>query len=812
MRSGEASWWRASALQWTIACGLACAVIISAVTSEEAWAYLSAPSANSGVGNFGGAPSASSTLAEVETAQVRAAHVGGGCGDGGHAAPCRWAYRRADDVVAAPRRAACHKTKRSFTDRPRAAGILAMALHPPRTSDALEEVDAVVDVAAAFVAAWRAADVGEEVIVVLTVAGSIPEGGAEDDTAGDDDKHDDGRSMIKRASPAVSPAAHRAGLLDRLMAEVLTGENHHLVYAPSPLTPSQALDRGLRLAVSPVAVLSVGGVGGEGGGCVKGECFSGGCFKALAATLRRHPHVAVVASTGEAETEGDSSGERDAEGRTGGPESEEGPGSDEEEAEKERRRLSLATSALTPLRNGKTFFGGGPVAVRRGAVMGLGLYEGCGGGDGGGIEAAAVQWRDGGGTSEWVRAAAEAGAATAAARAPCPAARTGLGLRAVGGTLDGCPGRKSGATPGILAMGEKMEGKKKAKVVGKGTAPAAEDVPEAKEACSGCCGDNLTAAYGVNFFRRPELFKHLPRALVTSGGGDLDEVLVNDDSLDAAGPWLAAVDALGSGKGGGGRKAPAGGSTRRTLRYALMRSHDLHEVRGMNRLVAYSDADVVVLAQDDDLPPAAADDGDDSSSPRGRWLAEIRSLFCRHPRLALIGGKRGFKPHPSPGRFMSKPLKSFGYGWWKNMRTLPTRPIQYHDPSLNLPFMFVAVVNMGPLVVRRSAFLSVGMFHEATSCVGEPGIQFDAEIGLRLWEHGWQVGLYESGFRLGYEDGNDFGGEGTHGGSQWKIREDNDRFNQRLMWDMYGERLRAIGSKVSKANKGLEARPSTNRY
>ena len=105
------------------------------------------------------------------------------------------------------------------------------------------------------------------------------------------------------------------------------------------------------------------------------------------------------------------------------------------------------------------------------------------------------------------------------------------------------------------------------------------------------------------------------------------------------------------------------------------------------------------------------------------------------------------------------------------------------------------------------------MFHEATSCVGEPGIQFDAEIGLRLWEHGWQVGLFESGFRLGYEDGNDFGGEGTHSGSQWKIREENDKFNQRLMWDMYGEkRLRAITSKVSKANKGLEAKQSTNRY
>ena len=90
----------------------------------------------------------------------------------------------------------------------------------------------------------------------------------------------------------------------------------------------------------------------------------------------------------------------------------------------------------------------------------------------------------------------------------------------------------------------------------------------------------------------------------------------------------------------------------------------------------------------------------------------------------------------------------------------------------------------------------------ATSCVGESGIQFDAEMGLRLWEHGWQVGLYESKFRLGYEDGNAFGGEGTHGGVQWTIREENDKFNQRLMWVGPGRycpacRPHALGTLVS---------------
>ena len=31
------------------------------------------------------------------------------------------------------------------------------------------------------------------------------------------------------------------------------------------------------------------------------------------------------------------------------------------------------------------------------------------------------------------------------------------------------------------------------------------------------------------------------------------------------------------------------------------------------------------------------------------------------------------------------------------MRSLPTKPIQHHDPGLGLPFMFVTAVNMGPL-------------------------------------------------------------------------------------------------------------------
>ena len=82
----------------------------------------------------------------------------------------------------------------------------------------------------------------------------------------------------------------------------------------------------------------------------------------------------------------------------------------------------------------------------------------------------------------------------------------------------------------------------------------------------------------------------------------------------------------------------------------------------------------------------------------------------------------------------------------------PCRPLRTVAAGLNtsaggraeLPFAFVAGVNIGPLLLRREAFLRVGGFDEAYSCVGEPGIQLDTELSLQLWRHGYRVGLWYS--------------------------------------------------------------------
>ena len=47
---------------------------------------------------------------------------------------------------------------------------------------------------------------------------------------------------------------------------------------------------------------------------------------------------------------------------------------------------------------------------------------------------------------------------------------------------------------------------------------------------------------------------------------------------------------------------------------------------------------------------------------------------------------------------------------------------------------------------RRSSFLRLGMYHPAMSCVGESGISFDFEYSVRMWKHGYRVGLYYAHF------------------------------------------------------------------
>lgn len=214
-----------------------------------------------------------------------------------------------------------------------------------------------------------------------------------------------------------------------------------------------------------------------------------------------------------------------------------------------------------------------------------------------------------------------------------------------------------------------------------------------------------------------QLVRHLHAAIALTSHAP--EILVNDDSRSESAAWLTELTGPND---------------------FLLSSPNVHEIRAYNRLARLARGDFLLLLQGDHcLPPTPA------------WLRAGLSLFAAYPRLGLLGGQMGFDQVP-----FKKIAESVSWG------VEPCRPIPFrvpaaaatrHGPGVaargasaaaGAAFMFVAGVNIGPLLVRREAYLLIGGFDEAFSCAGEPGIQLDTDLSLRMWEAGYQVGLYNS--------------------------------------------------------------------
>jgi hypothetical protein len=215
------------------------------------------------------------------------------------------------------------------------------------------------------------------------------------------------------------------------------------------------------------------------------------------------------------------------------------------------------------------------------------------------------------------------------------------------------------------------------------------------------------------------------------------EIIVNDDSrLDHA-VWLRWLNGTND---------------------IVLSSANVHEIRAYNRMARMARGDFLLILQGDHCIPSAGT----------RWLDNAFRLFEHFPRLGLLGGQMGFNQVP-----LRKIAEKVSWG------TPPCKPIPL-EAAFGVPFMFVAGVNIGPLLVRREAFLRIGGFDEAFSCVGEPGIQLDTELSLQMWKHGYQVGLWYSGVANGV------GGRKTRTNrAQKRARNVNDAMNgqrcERLM-------------------------------
>lgn len=213
----------------------------------------------------------------------------------------------------------------------------------------------------------------------------------------------------------------------------------------------------------------------------------------------------------------------------------------------------------------------------------------------------------------------------------------------------------------------------------------------------------------------------------------------------------------------------------------MLHSNDLHEIRAYNRAVRYAGGEIVCLMQDDDSPPQD-----------GRWLEEALDIFIRYPKLAVLGGWCGFD-------------EFFAVEYNTPWSPPEDRRIPTLDPSTGLPFVFVENVNIGPFLVRKSAFDALGGFDLRFSPPGEPGITFEAEFCYRAWLNGHQVALTEIPVKR------ETGGQ-TYilpgGTSMWgkRERDQNERTNKALIRRMYDENLPAIQASVRSANLRLQAR------
>mmetsp|Transcript_13826 Transcript_13826/g.23366 ORF Transcript_13826/g.23366 Transcript_13826/m.23366 type:complete len:273 (+) Transcript_13826:113-931(+) len=248
----------------------------------------------------------------------------------------------------------------------------------------------------------------------------------------------------------------------------------------------------------------------------------------------------------------------------------------------------------------------------------------------------------------------------------------------------------------------------------------------------------------VQYFRRGEGIKQIAGNF--NAVGRSLEVIINDDSMSEGAAWIDALQGNAF----------------------VAYCHNVHEIRGYNRLSRFASTDYVALMQDDDYPKD------------GKWGSRAVALFEGHPRLALIGGFRG---RMDVGKRFDKGTgqlwgKKYGPGYL---------PIPLRDKATGMAFMPCYKVNAAPLFMDRRVFLELGGLNQNFSCVGDSGIDFDFEYSVRLWKSGYEVGLSEFRLRHGAMDKKgDAAKSGTRASKKkFEERRNAERFNNAQLYAMY---------------------------
>ncbi|KAK3233927.1 hypothetical protein CYMTET_55799 [Cymbomonas tetramitiformis] len=280
-------------------------------------------------------------------------------------------------------------------------------------------------------------------------------------------------------------------------------------------------------------------------------------------------------------------------------------------------------------------------------------------------------------------------------------------------------------------------------------------VPPPPAECPGELNDTPVIASIVEFYKRSENIATIMSKLTgTSRSFDNNqEIIIGDDSRTDYGNFSQFMR-------GPGR--------------FLVFMPNLHEIRAYNRLSKFSSATYLAYLQDDDNPPE-----------KHKWSHTAVQLFDGLPKLGFLGGFRGRLDLGSINDPRHNLIMGPKYGP-KPMEPSELKkccdPIVHREKKSNVPFMYMYKVNAGPLIARRDVFLSTGMFHTSFSCAGEPGIGFDYEYSIRMWNEGYRTGIYYSGFTFGIGDS---GSSGTHVSLQGAMRSRNELHNNLQLFKMF---------------------------
>lgn len=138
-----------------------------------------------------------------------------------------------------------------------------------------------------------------------------------------------------------------------------------------------------------------------------------------------------------------------------------------------------------------------------------------------------------------------------------------------------------------------------------------------------------------------------------------------------------------------------------------LHSRNIHEIRAYNKLARVASGDVLAFVQDDAAPPVGC-----------AYLDTVARLYARDPRLSIIGMNVGTTTPWNHG---------------KHERLRSPRLYTGDDFPRVERVQYVACVDIGPLLIQKKDFFSLGEFDANFSAAGQGGIGLDFDLSTRAW-------------------------------------------------------------------------------